>query len=78
MACRGSGSCIVEGGGGGTGATGLNQNHPEDAADDCSSMVTASICTEFVRSFSTTGMASYSTTPTVSRQSRSYHVAYAY
>ncbi|KAL4986581.1 hypothetical protein BDW68DRAFT_178605 [Aspergillus falconensis] len=59
----GTGSCVVEGGGGGGGSTG--SIGPGDTTnDDCSSMKTADICTVFVKSFSTSGMASSSTTST--------------
>ncbi|RAK92634.1 glycoside hydrolase, partial [Aspergillus costaricaensis CBS 115574] len=59
----GTGSCVVEGGGGGGGSTGFIG--PGDTTnDDCSSMKTADVCTVFVKSFSTSGMASSSTTST--------------
>lgn len=60
-----SGPCIVEGGGGGGGSTG-SIGPSESTNEGCSSMETADICTVFVKSFSTSGMASSSTTTTVS------------
>ncbi|RLL95790.1 hypothetical protein CFD26_104673 [Aspergillus turcosus] len=59
----GTGPCIIEGGGGGGGSTG-SIGPSESSNEDCSSMETADICTVFVKSFSTSGMASSSTTTT--------------
>ncbi|KAI9370341.1 hypothetical protein BJX61DRAFT_515871 [Aspergillus egyptiacus] len=57
----GTGDCIITGGGGGGGSTGsLGPNEGEN--QDCDSMETADICTVYIKSFSSSGMASSSTT----------------
>lgn len=58
-------SCIIQGGGGGCGRTG-GIGPRQSPNEGCTSMETANICTEFVKIFSTSGMASTSTTTTVS------------
>jgi hypothetical protein len=59
-----SGDCVVSGGGGGGGSTGSIGIELGDG-EDCDEMKTADVCTAFVKSFSSSGMASSSTTTTV-------------
>ncbi|RDW91796.1 hypothetical protein BP5796_01190 [Coleophoma crateriformis] len=62
----GDGACVIEGGGGGsvddTGLVPDTSGNGEN--DDCTSLATASACTEYVSSYSTSGTASWSTTTT--------------
>ena len=59
-----SGDCIVSGGGGGGGSTGSIDIDSGDG-EECDEMKTADVCTAFVKSFSSSGMASSSATTTV-------------